>query len=145
LVFFADFTDNFLKAYLEDEERLGMKFNTIINNKQPIQKIEVLEDKEELERVRVYINGYYDNGPLDFARQGNWELMYKVANKEYVDYDKKGKAFYDYFNSRKENPLYATHGFEKTTILKMEDSQVVANIVIELTTEKKVARRLKSA
>lgn len=110
-----------------------------------IKKIEILKSKNNTGRIKVYVNGNYDNDPLDFARGKNWQLMYRVANGEEVVYDKKGKEFYDYFNSRKENPLYAKHGFEKTTILKREDGCIVPNIKIKLTTQNKITRQLKSA
>ena len=139
---FCDFTDDFLKTYLKD--RLGVKSITGINSKS-IKKIEIIKDEKEQRRIKVYINGKYDSDPLEFARKGNWQLMYKVANKDYVAYDKKSKEFYDYFNYRKENPLYATQGFEITKILKEEDGYSVPNIEIKLTTKNKTTRQLKPA
>jgi hypothetical protein len=142
LVFFADFTDDFLKAYLEDEERLGMKNNTVINNGKTIKKIEILKGKSEEGRIKVYINGDYENDPLDFARNKKWGSMYELAKNQKVSFD---KNFYDYFNYQQTNPLYATHGFEKTTILKEEDREIVPNIEIKLITKSKKTRQLKSA
>lgn len=110
-----------------------------------IKKIEILKNKNETGRIKVYINGNYDNDPLDFARGKNWQLMYKIANKEYIAYDNKSKEFYDYFNHIKNNPLYKTYGFEVTQILKEEDGYIVPNIEIELTTKNKTTRQLKSA
>lgn len=139
-VFFKDFTDDFMRTYLKD--KLGVKSNSVINSSS-IQKIEIIKSEEG--RIKVYINGKYDSDPLDFARGKNWQLMYKVANKEYVSYDKKGKEFYDYFNHIKKNPLYATHGFEITKILKEEDGYIVPNIEIRIITKNKTTRQLKSA
>lgn len=139
---FKDYTDDFLKEYLED--RLGEKYSS--KNKsgnKTIHKIEIL--KNEQGRIKVYINSKYDSDPLDFARGKNWQLMYKIANKEDVAYDNKSKEFYDYFNHNKNNPLYKKHGFEVTKILKEEDGYIVPSIKIELTTENKITRQLKSA
>ena len=127
---FKDYTDDFLKEYLED--RLGVKYSSKNKNgSKNIHKIEIL--KNEGGRIKVYINGKGENEPLDFARKGNWELLYKIANKEYISSDtKKNQNFCTYFNSRKENPLYATHGFKPTKILKIVESEILPNIEIKL-------------
>lgn len=127
---FKDYTDDFLKEYLKD--RLEVKSNNK-NNDKSIKKIEILKDESEKGRIKVYINGKDENEPLDFARKGNWELLYKIANKEYISSDnKKNQNFCTYFNSRKENPLYATYGFKPTKILKIVESEILPNIEIKL-------------
>lgn len=132
-----------LEAYLKYLRKKTANKNNDDNS--IIQKIEILEDKNETGRIKVYINGKYDSDPLDFARGKNWQLMYKIANKEYVAYNNKSKEFYDYFNHIKKNPLYAKHKFKVTTILKREDSEIKPNIEIKLITKNKTTRQLKSA
>lgn len=140
VVFFKDFTDDFLKEYLED--RLGVKYsNKSKSDNKSIKKIEVLKDETERGRVRIYINGNYKDEPMNLSRNNRWGLIYKLAKKEEVPFN---KNLYDYFNYQQTNPLY-TKGFQVTKILKEEDGYIVPNIQIKLITKNKTTRQLKSA
>lgn len=139
IVVFCDFTDDLIKTYLKD--KLGAKSNTITNGNL-IEKIEILEDKNERGRISVYINGNYKDDSISFSRNKRWGKMYELAKSQEVLYE---KSFYDYFNSQSTNPLYNTRGFKITKILKEQDGYIVPNIEIKLITQNKITRLLKSA
>lgn len=106
-----------------------------------IEKIEILEDKSERGRINIYVNGNYENGPMDFSRNKRWGKMYELAKSQEVPFE---KSFYDYFNYQQTNPLF-TKGFKVSKILKEQDGYIVPNIEIKLTTPNKITRQLKSA
>jgi|GEM_PF-6776824 len=104
-----------------------------------IKTVEIIKNNG---RVKVYINGDCLKC-LEFARKKYWGKMYELAENGSAEND---KNFLDYFNSNKTNPLYKTHGFAVTQILKIEDGSIVKNIEkIELVTQKKITQRLKTA
>lgn len=148
-MFFVDFFDDFLKKYLEDKLRLGVKEVEVISESKAtgllIEKIEVIKSKNELGRVNFYVNGNHQDEPISFSRNKKWERLYKLANKEQVLYDKEGKEFYDYFNYSPKNPLYTKRGFGITKILKERDGFVLPNIKISMTTENQITRKINSA
>jgi hypothetical protein len=135
---FCDFTDDLIKTYLKD--KLDVKGSTATNGNF-IKKIEVLKDETERGRVKIYINGNYKDEPMNLSRNNRWGLIYKLAKKEEVPFD---KNLYDYFNYQQTNPLY-TKGFQVTKILREEDGYIVPNIQIKLITKNKTTRQLKSA
>ncbi|MEI6280945.1 MAG: hypothetical protein WCP17_03040 [bacterium] len=106
-----------------------------------INQLELLEDKEERKKITVYINIQYGN-PKSYNRRKSWGKMYELAKEQETSYN---KGFFDYFNSNKTNPLYSKEGFKVTKILKQENGTIVPNIKIDLITQGKVTRRLKSA
>lgn len=135
---FCDFTEDLIKTYLKD--KLGVKSNTVTNGNL-IEKIEILEDKNERGRISVYINGNYKDDTISFSRNKRWGKMYELAKSQEVPYE---KSFYDYFNYQQTNPLY-TKGFNVSKILKEQDGYIVPNIEIKLITQNKITRLLKSA
>jgi hypothetical protein len=141
IVVFYDFTEDFIKFYLED--RLGVKSKPkTSDNKTVVKKIEVLKDKTKNKRITVFINGDYNN-PKDFSRGKNWEKIYELAESKQTGFD---KAFFDYFNYSYINPLYTKNGgFKITKIIKERDGVIIPNIKIELTTQKAITQRIKSA
>ena len=93
-------------------------------------------------RITIFINGDYNN-PKDFSRGKNWKKIYELAESRKTDLD---KSFFDYFNHSYINPLYTKNGgFKITKIIKERDGVIVPNIKIELTTQKAITQRLKSA
>lgn len=138
-VVFTDFTDDFIERYLKYKFDLRLNNNEV--NSKTIEKIEILDDKNEQGRIKVYINGNYENEPMDFSRNKKWGKMYELAKKQEVPFE---KSFYDYFNYQQTNPLY-TNGFKITKILKEQDGSIVPNIKIKILTPNKITRQLKSA
>jgi hypothetical protein len=68
-------------------------------------------------------------------------MLYDLAENDSVDADNNFRSF---FNSNTTNPLYYTHGFTKTKILKQEDNLTVKNIdEIRVITDNWVTRQLK--
>jgi DnaJ-class molecular chaperone len=109
--------------------------------KKSINKIEILKDKTERKRIKVYLNNDYQN-PKEFSRNKSWGKMYELADIGFIDYN---NIFYNYFNTGKNNPLYAKRcGFKTALIVKREDDLIVPNIEIKLITKNMLARLLKS-
>ena len=99
--------------------------------------IKIIEILEGRGRIKLHINEDYHLEP-NFARGRYWGKMYELAETGSTDWD---KAFFDYFNSNKNNPLYARHGLSVTKILKQEGDAIVPEIKIGLITQKKVTQR----
>lgn len=111
------------------------------NNKTPknieIFKIEILEKNYG---ITAYINGEYHK-PLNLQKRKYWEIMYTLAEKGAVDFN---KGFIDFFNTNKNNSLYKQTGYLVTKILKTEGDVIVKNIEeIKLISQKKVTQQLK--
>lgn len=131
-----------IERYIDDLKKGDSKKIKKKDRGGKIEKIEILKNNNEQGRIKVYINGAYEYEPIDFSRGKNWGLMYQIANDGEVAYN---KAFYDYFNYSKLNPLYKTKGFEVTKILKEEAGFILPNIEIGMTTPNKITRQLNSA
>jgi hypothetical protein len=105
-----------------------------------INQIEFL--KKDTGRLKVYINQNH-NIELDFGRKKLWGKMYELAENGRVDFN---RDFLAYFNFNLKNPLYGNkYNFEKTIILKQEDSSIVPNIKIGLITQKKITQQRNKA
>ena len=117
--------------------------STIYNGKVgggKIEKIEILRDGTNQERITIYVNGNYSN-PMKFIRDENWKTIYKLAEGKKVSFD---KNLYNYFNRSKLNPLYEAEGFDVTEILKEKSGLILPNIEIKITTKNKMTQRLNS-
>ncbi|MCX6715618.1 MAG: hypothetical protein NT077_01215 [Candidatus Taylorbacteria bacterium] len=107
-----------------------------------IEKIEILKNYNDQGRVKIYVNGIYDN-LMDFTRGKSWDLMYQMARDMGVPYDKDSRKFYNYFNFNKFNPLYSKYGgFKITKLLKIVDGYIMPDKEIIMTTQNKITRRL---
>jgi hypothetical protein len=135
IMLFFDFTYDFLKLYLK--ERLGAESRSITNkNRAVIEKIEVLEDKTELKKITLYINGDYNN-PAEFKREQYSILFYNLARDNEVPYE---RGFFNYFNSNRANPLYKKYGFTLSKIFKQDSVYIEPNIPITLKTQKFISQ-----
>jgi len=120
---------------------LGRDEKECVAKKVAISKIDILVDKTEKKRIKVYINGDYNN-PKDFSRNNSWGKMYELADVGFIDHN---YPFYNYFNFGEDNPLYSKRcGFKITAIVKKEDNLIVPNIEIKLISKNKLSRLLKS-
>lgn len=129
-----DFTDDFVKLYLE--YKYGIKdSNTTTNNQ--INKIEIVEDKTEKKKVSFYINEDYSK-LFEFNRNKTWTPLYDLARDQEVDYN---RSFFNYINSNKDNPLYSNYKFNITKILKMDGEYIKPNIPIVLKSQKTITTR----
>ncbi len=87
----------------------------------------------------VVVNGDYQSIPV---RKSNlWNGILEIAEKKFKPFDKKAKDLQDYFNSRRENPIYAKTSCMPTKVLKKEGDYLVAAIKIEVLSDKAVATR----
>jgi hypothetical protein len=79
---------------------------------------------------------------FDFGRGKNWRNIYDLAENQTIKWD---KGVFDYFNYSLKNPLYAKHDFSITKILKRQDNEIIPNIKIQITTQKKITQQLNPA
>jgi hypothetical protein len=91
-----------------------------------IQKIEVLSNKKDQQRITIYINGNSSN-PMEFSRDKNWEAIYELAEGKEISFN---KNLFNYFNISKLNPLYTIEGYDVTKILKEMNGFILPNIEI---------------
>ncbi len=104
----------------------------IFFDSEKIQKIDVLEDKNERKKITLYINENYSK-PLETNRGPYFISLYNLARDGNTKYD---KGFFDYFNSNNSNPLYSNQSFTPSKILKKDRETVIPNIPITLRTQK---------
>ncbi len=135
-VFFIDFADDFLRAYLKDKDRLGVKN---LSNDNQIESIDILEDPTERKAITLYINENYEN-PFVFARRKYFSALYELARDEEIKYN---KGVFDYFNSNAENPLYKKYKFSRSAILKKDLDYIKTGIPVILRTQKFLSQRNK--
>ncbi|MBP6858065.1 MAG: hypothetical protein KBC11_02665 [Candidatus Pacebacteria bacterium] len=113
-----------------------------VKNDQEIVSLELLEDKDEIKAITVFINGDYSN-PIFCRRNATWGNMYELARDKQTRFN---RSVYDYFNSNKKNPLYkGKEGFKVSKILKKDGSMMVPVVKINLIKQKKISQRLNSA
>ena len=106
----------------------------IKEGEEKISSIEFLVNSQRANKV--YINGYHSE-LLIFGEKKYWNKLYELANNRVIDFD---KGFFDYFNSNKTNPLYKTHGYAITKILRKDKGMITPEIQIKIVTQKKVTQ-----
>lgn len=132
---FKDYTNDFLKEYLED--RLGGKYSS--KNKgdeKTIQKIEVVESKNEWEGITMYINSNY-NSPIKFRNGKYIKLFYTLAENQDIP---SNPGLVSYFNSNDANFLYKKTNFDLSKILTNNGNRIEPSIPILLRTEQFISR-----
>lgn len=131
---FSDFTDDFIKEYMED--RLGIQSISPNNNNPHIEKIEILKDNSDRKAIVLYINGNYDI-PIVFNRGKTSNLLYDLARDGEVPYN---RSSFDYMNSNIAHPFYSKYGFAVSKILKQEKNFIQPNIPITLKHQKSITQ-----
>ena len=94
-------------------------------------------------KFTIIINNDYANTIRGDKNKPSWDLLFKIASKELVDYESYRKNSLDYFNSNIKNRIYTQKGYEKTKILKVEGGQIVPNIKLSVISEKTFKTRVK--
>jgi hypothetical protein len=89
------------------------------------------------------INGGYEK-PMEInCLKGAWNLLWKVAKKDYIQYDSKvHDSLFDYLNTNRKCRLYAGSSYDLTRILAANQDKVVASIPIEVISQKAYQQRL---
>ena len=130
---FYDLTESYLNTYLKYKSKAK---NTI--NMNAIRIIEILERKNDLGMLKLFINNDYDNA-VDFHKCPYLDMFYTLAVNKVVNYL---EGFYTYFNSNKANPIYKRTGLSRTAILKKQGDIIVLNpkIPIVIRTQKYISQ-----
>lgn len=110
-------------------------------NEEDTNSIKIIElQKRPGGGLYVYVNKDYSNPfPTNNVARNNsyWKKIIDLAENKICDKD---EEVIKYFNSRKNNPLYKTLGYEKTKILEKSGDKMISLIKIDIINESKITR-----
>jgi hypothetical protein len=112
------------------------------DGKNPLNKIASVDiyKTDDESRFQVYVNGNYDNQDIKPKIKKYWSIFYEVASDGSASSDV-ARQVADYFNTRRQNPIYKYSGCELTEILLVNSDILRPNIPIKTISRKTESQR----